>query len=469
VPNSKAFVINDATHTYGILAVYTGDANNMGPTTSSCEQPINVNYASPTVSTQLSATQIFTDGGITDTATLHGATSNAGGTVNYKLYSGNACSGPAVDSDSETVMNDVVPTSKAFLNHGVGTFSFQVFYSGDAGNNMAQSPCNEIFTVVKHSPSLSTQLSATMIPPVSGTVTDTATLTSASTNAGGTVTIDMYSGDFCSGAPFGFSPALTVTNGMPVSFTFGPSIGAGVFSFQATYTGDGNNMPATSPCNEFLTVASFPSVITTMLSSSTITVSGVVTDTATLTGVTTTAGGSVTFTMYPGGSCTGTPIDSATETVTNGFVPTTGNFGPGDTSSVGTFSFQAVYTPNNADNLPATSSCELLTVNRASPTLSTLLSATSIVHGGSVTDTATLTGAVALPGTGMVTFTMYMGSSCSGTVVSTWGPIAVNGAGVATSAAFTAATAGTYSFSVFYSGDANNNPATATCELLTAT
>ena len=461
IPSATMTIItgSNTIGTYYVYAAYTGDANN-GPASSTCEGPITVNKASPTLSTQLSASQIFTDGGITDTATLTGASSNAGGSVAYKLYSGNACSGPAVDSDTEPVTNGVVTTSKSFTNHGVGTFSFQAFYSGDAKNILAPSLCNEVFTVVKHSPSISTQLSATVIPP-SGTVTDTATLTGASANAGGTVTFTMYTGSLCSGTSVG-SATETVTNGVvPTTGAFGaPS--TGIFSFLAAYTGDGNNNP-TSACNELLTVQKFSPTLSTQLSASSIVVFVSVTDTATLTGATSTAGGTVTFTMYKGSSCSGSSVGSDTETVTDGFVPTTGSF---SANSVGFFSFHAVYS-GDSNNNGATSSCELLTANPASPTLSILLSSNMILHGGSVTVSSGLTGATTTAG-GTVKITMYTGGTCSGTVEGTATETVTN-AIVPTSGPFVAPTAGTFSFQAVYSGNANNMAATSSCVILTAT
>jgi len=464
VPNSKAFVINDATHTYGILASYSGDSNNNGANTVSCEQPISVNKASPTLSTQLSATSISFGGTISDSATLTGASGTAGGSVTYSLYANGACTGPVVpgQTDTETVTNGVVPsTSTPLTPNSAGTFGIKAVYTGDANNNGAPSGC-EKFTV---SPvAISTTPSATTVSTAQ-TISDQATLTGVSSNAGGTVTYQINAKADCTGALQLVKVTVTVTNGVaPSSGSFQlDTLSPGPYGFTAVYSGDTNNAGATGSCEPFTLVIATPT-LATQLSATTITVSNTVTDSATLTGGTANAGGSVTYSEYNGGSCSGGPIGSDTETVTNGIVPTTSTFGFG---SPGFYSFRAVYTGDGV-NKGATSPCEPLTVNPDSPTISTLLSATTIVHGGSVTDSSALFGATATAG-GTVTITMYTGGSCSGTVVGSSGPLTVTNGIVPTSGSFTAATAGTYSFLAVYSGDTNNSPATASCEVLTAT
>jgi hypothetical protein len=167
--------------------------------------------------------------------------------------------------------------------------------------------------------------------------------------------------------------------------------------------------------------------------------------------------------MYNGASCSGSSIGSDTETVTNGIVPTTGQFAA---PAVGFFSFKAVYT-GDVNNNGATSSCEILTVTTATPTLSILLSATTIIHGGSVTVSSALAGATS-NASGSVVITMYKGGACSGSSVGTDTETVTNGI-IPTSGKFFASTAGTYSFHEVYGGDANNAPTASACVILTAT
>ena len=74
-----------------------------------------------------------------DSATLSGATVDAGGSVTYTLYSGTYPTGTLVDSDTETVTNGVVPNSKDFTE-AAGSYYFTVSYSGDANNEQVQPP-----------------------------------------------------------------------------------------------------------------------------------------------------------------------------------------------------------------------------------------------------------------------------------------------------------------------------------------
>jgi hypothetical protein len=134
---------------------------------------------------------------------------------------------------------------------------------------------------------------------------------------------------------------------------------------------------------------------------------------------------------------------------------------------VGLNSFQAVYS-GDSNNNGATSPCEVLTVNPASPTISIILSSNTILHGGSVTISSGLIGATSNAG-GTVTITMYAGGTCSGSVVGSPDALTVTNGVVPTSIPFFANTAGTYSFQAFYGGDANNMAATSACTILTST
>jgi uncharacterized repeat protein (TIGR01451 family) len=112
-------------------------------------------------------------------------------------------------------------------------------------------------------PTIATTLSASSTS-VGGTVNDTATLTNASPTAGGTVTYTVYSNNTCltpattgSGGQISAQPGMvTVTNGVvpnSASVTFQT---AGTFYWQASYSGDAQDLgPVSSPCtSETLTV-----------------------------------------------------------------------------------------------------------------------------------------------------------------------------------------------------------------------
>ena len=181
----------------------------------------------------------------------------------------------------------------------------------------------------------------------------------------------------------------------------------GTFYWQAVYSGDANNNGASSPCtatnNEQLTVTKASPTISTTLSAATITVGGTAHDTSNLTGdVADTGAGTVAYSYYTNNTCTTGQV--AVNTVT---VPTSGNVPNSNTvtfNSAGTFYWQAVYsgdTNNNGASSPCTATNnEQLTVNKASPTITTALSSGTITTGGTANDTSNLTGDVANTGAG---------------------------------------------------------------------
>src|SRR5215218_3682094 len=176
----------------------------------------------PSIATTLSAGTIEVGGTVHDSATLTGATANAGGTVTYTVYTDNACSLGAQDAGTVTVTNGAVPDSNPITFNVAGDFFWQAVYSGDANNFPATSLCtSEHLVVTKKAPSIATTLSAETIE-VGGTVHDSATLTGATANAGGTVTYTVYTDNACS---LGAQDAgtVTVTNGAVPTPTRSPS------------------------------------------------------------------------------------------------------------------------------------------------------------------------------------------------------------------------------------------------------
>jgi len=461
VPNSKAFVINDASHTYGVEAIYNGDPNNNPSSASPCEEPINVNKATPSVSTQLSANPITATGTVTDTATLTASSgSNAAGTVTITMYTGGTCTGTVVASASGLTVTNNMATSGPFGPVAAGTYSFQAVYSGDSSNNGPVNSACEVLTVKQAVVSISTGLSSSSIN--TGTsVTDVATLTGFTATAAGSVTFTLYPGSSCSGTLLDHF-TTPVTAGVENSAYVSPTFNAGgPYSIIAVYSGDANNVGATSAC-ELLKVVAQPT-ISTALSQGTITDAQSVYDTSTLALATSNAGATVTYQLFPAsaGGCFGLPSDTSQVTVINAIVPNSKPFSGLEFTPPGAYHFNAVYS-GDSFNAAATSSCETLTVNAATPSISIQLSATTIVHGGSVTATATfLTGTFTSNAGGSVTYTLQSGS-CGGLTIGSPVTVTVTN-GVVPSAMFTIATAGSYTISVSYVGDANNNNAGPTC------
>lgn len=454
VPNSRSVIFN-STGNYAFQASYSGDANN-NPALSPCE-PLGVGTVAVTITTNLSTTSIIVGQSVTDSATLHGATSNAGGTVAYQLFAGGTCSGTGSTVSLVAVTNANVPSSRSVTFNSTGPFAFQAAYSGDTNNAPANSSC-EPLTVVKSSPTITTALSATTIM-VGGSVSDSATLTGGY-QAGGTATYEYFTGSTCTGAGTNAGTPVTVTGGVIPASISQPFNVAGPYSWNATYSGDANNNGASSPC-EPMTVSKANPTITTSLSATTITVGSSATDSATLTGGFQ-AGGSATYEYFSGSACTGTATIVGTPvTVANGGVPASAAQA---FNSAGPVSWNAAYS-GDANNNGATSTCEPLTVSKTNPTIATTLSATTIIVGGSVTDSSALTGSFQAGGT--VTYEFFTGSTCTGTATTVGTVVTVAGGAVPNSAAQAFNSAGSFSWNAVYSGDANNNGATSACETLT--
>jgi hypothetical protein len=416
----------------------------------------NHTNAGPTITTTLSANPVPVGSTVHDSATLSGATANAGGTVTYTVYTDSGCSQGAQDAGTVTVTNGVVPDSNAITFNSAGDFFWQAVYSGDGNNSGTSSACtSEHLVVQKLSPSIATTLSDSSVP-VGATVHDSATLSGATVTAGGTVTYTVYTDSNCSQNAQS-AGTKTVTNGVvpdsdPITFNT-----AGDFFWQAVYSGDGNNNGASSDCtSEHLVVNKANPSIATTLSATSISIGQSVTDSAALTGATANAGGTVTYTVYTNSSCSAGAQDAGTKTVVNGVVP---DSNPITFNSAGDFFWQAVYS-GDANNNGASSACtsEHMIVNKNQPSAST---AQTLLPN----DSFTLSGAT-LNATGSITFNLYApgDTTCSGAPALTQTVnVLGNGTYATTNNSFFASAEGTWRWQSSYSGDANNGSVSSPC------
>jgi hypothetical protein len=461
---------------YEFQATYAGDGSN-SPAKSECgNEPLTVSQSASNIATLLSESTITVGGSVIDTATLSDATSAATGTITISVYSGNnsdACvAGNLVSSETASPVTDGNGSYTAtFSSLAVGDYEFQASYAGDSNNLPSMSGCDtEPLTVGRAASSISTLLSHSTIT-AGGSVTDTATLSGASSSASGTITISAYSGtseSACSGTPIASETASPTTDGNGNYTATFSSLAAGDYEFQASYAGDGNNLPSESGCgSEQLTVNRATSSIGTLLSASTITFGGSVIDTATLRDATSSASGTITISAYSGTSdsaCSGTAIASETASPTtdgNGsYTATFSSLAPGD------YEFQASYA-GDGNNLPSESGCgsEPLTVNRVAPAISTGLSSSAITVGGSVTDTATLSGATG-SASGDITISVFSATSesaCSGDAIATETASPTTDGNGSYTATFSSLEAGNYEFQASFAGDGDNLPAESGC------
>jgi hypothetical protein len=318
VPNSNTLTFN-TTGTFYWQASYSGDSTNQ-PAKSVCTSEIlSVGQVRPTISTLLSTTSTSIGTPVHDSATLSGATSNAGGTVTYTVYTNSTCTLGARDAGTVNVTNGNVPDSTALSFNAAGDVYWQAVYSGDANNAGATSTCTEEHLVIgQNHPTISTLLSTTSTS-IGTPVHDSATLSGATSNAGGTVTYTVYVDSSCT-EQVAFAGVATVTNGVvgdsdPVSFD-----AAGDYYWQAVYGGDTNNASATSTCTEehLVVIPNSPGGTTAQ--------SLIPNDSGTITGATASAGGTFTFKLFSpsDATCSGTPALQQTVDVNgNGTYSTT--------------------------------------------------------------------------------------------------------------------------------------------------
>jgi len=143
VPDSNAITFNTAGDYYW-QAVYSGDANNNGATSVCTSEHLVVTKKSPAIST---APNLIPN----DDATISGALTPTG-TITFKLFApaDATCAGAGAYTQTVTVNGNGTysTTNTSFVASTLGTWRWQVTYSGDVNNNPATSACGvERFTL----------------------------------------------------------------------------------------------------------------------------------------------------------------------------------------------------------------------------------------------------------------------------------------------------------------------------------
>jgi hypothetical protein len=240
-----------AVGTYYWIASYSGDTSNKAAT-GTCgdtgESSI-VNKIQPLIGT--TATASTTIGSpISDTATLSGATTGAGGTITFHLYSDAACANEITTGlTAKTVSGNGDYGSGNFTPGSVGTYYWIASYSGDTNNKAATGTCGdtgESSVVGKASSGIAT--SQTITPQDSATISATAGGTPT-----GTVTFKLYDSNNATCDPQGgvavYTQTITLTNGSAsrsnTTFTVTTAT-ASTYKWLVDYWGDGTHDGTTS-------------------------------------------------------------------------------------------------------------------------------------------------------------------------------------------------------------------------------
>jgi hypothetical protein len=467
------------TTTLTLPAGLTGGSHTLYAKGSSGSDPTGVSFnvakVTPTITTAASPSSITVGGSVDDQATVSGGY-NPTGTITWSLYASTdtTCSGTVffTTSSGGTVSGDNTYTSGSFTTTAANSYKWGFSYNGDSHNNPV-SACggtNESLTVNKATPSLSTNATASV--SVGGTVTDTATLANGY-NPTGTITYTLYGPSptqSCTSQVGQVTSSVNSGNNTYTSPTITPP-SAGTYWWIANYGGDANNAATTNGCGqsgESSVVTKVTPIITTNASPASVTVGGSVADQATVSGGFSPTG-TITWKLYASTdtTCSGTVFFTSTaQTVAGNALYTSSSF---TTNAVGTYKWGFSYTGDTNNN--PVSACggtnETLTVNKASPTIATALSASSIAVGQTASDSSSFTGLVDSTGLGTVAYSYWTNNTC------TTGQVAVNtvtvpvSGSVPNSNAVTFNSAGTFYWQAVYSGDANNNGASSPCTAVT--
>jgi Bacterial Ig-like domain (group 3) len=392
---------------HNITAVYGGDTNNLGSTSTALTQIVN--QAATTTSLISSLNPSTLGQAVTFTATVTGNTPT--GTVQFKDGASNL--GSAVTLAGGTA-------SFTTLSLTSGPHSITATYSGDTNN---QGSSSTVLTQTVNPLTASTTILISSLNP--STVGQAVTFTATVTGNVPTGTVQFKDGATNLGS------AVTLAGGTATFTTL--SLTSGSHTISAVYSGDSNNLGSSKTLNQVVNQVPTTTALISSLNPST--VGQAVTFTATVTGNVPT--GTVQF--KDGAANLGSAV-----TLAGGG---TASFTTAALTS-GSHSITAVYS-GDANNTTSTSTALTQNVNKTATSTSLLSSLNPSLSSQAVTFTATVTGN--LP-TGTVQF--KDGAANLGA------PMTLAGGGTVS---FTTAalTSGSHSITAVYSGDANNTTSTS--------
>jgi Bacterial Ig-like domain (group 3) len=455
-----------------------GDAASCAPDTVTTSTSTTVNDVSTSAAWSGSET---TGASAYDTSTVTTSSDNGTptGTVTYNFFTNGTCDGTAATTDAETLNDDgTVPNSTSTGALDSGSYSFEASY--DSGNtNYANSTSGcEPFSVAPATSSVSTVVDDGSGSAWSGSEVTGATAYDTSTVSGvigftptGNVTYSFFANGTCT-APASATDTVALSGGTVPQSSTTPALGAGPYSFEASYSGDGNYSSAASGCESFSVGMASASVNTAVNDGggsawSSIDTTGVTAhDTSTVNGVAgVTPTGTVTYSFFTNGTCIAPASATDTVTLSGGTVPQSST-----TSSLaaGTYAFQASYSGDTNYISGSTSSCEFFIVSPATPSVGTTVFDASTnaawsgseVTGATAYDTSTVTGVSGFTPSGTLAYSLFTSGGCTGTPASEGTGLALG----ANSSTTSGLAAGTYGFEATYSGDSNYTGLTSGCE-----
>lgn len=140
---------------------YSGQTDVYTATDSGCVL-IGATQLAPTLGLSLSSSTVQAGNFVNAIPSLVGETGDAGGSLQYNVFSNNTCTTLALNAGSKTVLNGSTTNSDSWQFITPGTYYWQGVYSGDASNVAATSSCTgAILTVIATS-------TPTTTPPTGG-------------------------------------------------------------------------------------------------------------------------------------------------------------------------------------------------------------------------------------------------------------------------------------------------------------
>ncbi len=334
--NSASFTPT-RTGTYRWRVTYSGDDNNhrAGPTRCGARsETVRVTRTVPTLTTEASGTTVLPNP-INDSATLTGGQSPTG-KITFEVFgpSDANCATPVSTEHVTVDRGNGTYTSSNFTPTQAGTWRWIATYSGDARNARVSTHCNDPGEDVVVDPSTAPPpgrpgltTTATASAPAGSPIGDTAHL-SGGDSPTGTITFYVYgpNDSTCAGPPAASPSTVPVSGaGDYHSAPFTPSA-PGTYRWVAHYSGDANNDPGATSCNESgesSVVSQAAPSITTSASPATAPYGEAVGDTAVLSGGADPRG-TITFRLYgpDDTTCTGPPAFVVVqEVIGNGSYP----------------------------------------------------------------------------------------------------------------------------------------------------
>nr|MBA2699091.1 hypothetical protein [Nocardioidaceae bacterium] len=242
IPTSAAITIATVGTVYW-RATYGGDVNNNSAASSCVGLTVAKTVPGVTLTGTPTVSPMRPGGTAFGTATLSGATGNAGGAATYTVYADNGCATQVVPNQTsvKTVTNGVILASTPLTFSQAGVFYWRVVYAGDASNGGATSACVALTVSATATSALNLVLAPAPVV-AGGGVIGTATLSGVTGTAGGSVTYTVFTDNTCTTQVIpNQTSTRTVSNGIVPASASLIFAQAGVRYWKAAYSGDGAN------------------------------------------------------------------------------------------------------------------------------------------------------------------------------------------------------------------------------------